>query len=538
MAPTCPRCQRIVHKKGYLKCYKCKRFYHVECTSRSKLFDLMTPDSKKTWSCSSCCASNVSKPHTSSTNKNLQKVVPGNKPTTCTSDGSFVSEENCNNISKNKSTKECDYENTSTPASITVSTPKCTNLSSPGSPCKEQQAILSPKLTNSELKNVTHRKKMPVNLSPINSNEIEQATFYTSPVQDDMNTSKYRINIPTENSFDILSEEEDVQSSSRISESQCDMNRSVPELRLNRSHELKQMKQTITALKEKLESADREIENLLAENNTLSKKLADQELKIEKLRHICKSTSSKRNKKKIHRNNTVSKTNLDFSTDTEEQLSNLKVPEQLSPSTPSMAHSRHSPPNIDYTESKKPQTPEVINTSEKLLPPIENPTRHPQDSDDKNCRTTIPNTNKNKICMLSTNKNNRVYQLADHLLGAEFEICHYLYPGAGTRQMLENLDHKLLNFTKKDYCLIFIGEEEFNVTQNYVDVILNIRNNLVSLKYTNIIICYPTFKLNIYSNMYNSRLETFNYLLYNDNSEYEYAYLLDSNQYLNKLKPM
>lgn len=83
--------------------------------------------------------------------------------------------------------------------------------------------------------------------------------------------------------------------------------------------------------------------------------------------------------------------------------------------------------------------------------------------------------------------------------------------------------------TKTDYCIIFIGEYDFQKTYNYIELVQYIRDKLSSLNNTNIILCLPTFKCSVYNTMYNSRLELFNNLLYLDNETHAYAYILDSN---------
>lgn len=140
-------------------------------------------------------------------------------------------------------------------------------------------------------------------------------------------------------------------------------------------------------------------------------------------------------------------------------------------------------------------------------------------------------TRKSKLCILSCNKNNKILEIAEDKLW-NYEICHYLTPNTGINNLLLNLDLKLKDYTSNDYCVIFIGEEDFRQTSNYVELTINIREMLLKLQHTNIILCAPTFKLNQYSAMFNSRIETFNSLMYLDACTYNFAYLFDSNFYL------
>lgn len=80
-----------------------------------------------------------------------------------------------------------------------------------------------------------------------------------------------------------------------------------------------------------------------------------------------------------------------------------------------------------------------------------------------------------------------------------------------------------------DFCVILIGENDFYKTDNYVNIIVKLRETLQKVQNTNIIICVPTFKLSNYSILFNWRIETFNNLLYLDLQTYNYATVFDSN---------
>nr|XP_049706653.1 uncharacterized protein LOC126056748 [Helicoverpa armigera] len=138
---------------------------------------------------------------------------------------------------------------------------------------------------------------------------------------------------------------------------------------------------------------------------------------------------------------------------------------------------------------------------------------------------------RNKLCILSTNKTNKnILTLANEYFTENYQICHYLTPNVGIIHLLRNIETQLQDYTKKDFCVIMIGEEDFQSTECYFDIITLMRNKLQNLKNTNIIIALPTFKFNDnYNILYNSRLETFNNMLYLDNFTHQYSYILDSN---------
>lgn len=138
---------------------------------------------------------------------------------------------------------------------------------------------------------------------------------------------------------------------------------------------------------------------------------------------------------------------------------------------------------------------------------------------------------KNKICILSSENNSRICKLINSTsLPNSYEICHYRKPNCNLEHLLDNVDGKVENFTKSDFCIIFLGEENFKRTQNYIELVVIIRKKIVHLKHTNFIICLPTFKyMNNVNIMFNSRVENFNNLLYMDAQTNNYAYILDSN---------
>lgn len=111
-----------------------------------------------------------------------------------------------------------------------------------------------------------------------------------------------------------------------------------------------------------------------------------------------------------------------------------------------------------------------------------------------------------------------------------YNMCHYRMPKCGIEHILKDIDSKVRNFTHSDYCIIHIGEDDFKKTNNYIELVTFIREKLQTLNHTNFIICLPTFKYMVNSNiMYNCRIDTFNNLICMDVETYKYAYILDSN---------
>lgn len=118
--------------------------------------------------------------------------------------------------------------------------------------------------------------------------KINRTDFDVSSQKNVTERKKYIINISTDNSFLSLEDSEDIEHVAL--HSTLDPNRSCPENKFNVREELEEMKANIFSLKEKLEIADNEIENLLLENSKLKKENSLHILKIDKLTRICRST--------------------------------------------------------------------------------------------------------------------------------------------------------------------------------------------------------------------------------------------------------
>lgn len=133
---------------------------------------------------------------------------------------------------------------------------------------------------------------------------------------------------------------------------------------------------------------------------------------------------------------------------------------------------------------------------------------------------------KHKICIISSNKNNKMLSLAEEHF-YDYKLCHYLTPNCRIEKLLDNIHSRLIEYTQEDFCFVFIGEEDFRRTNNYYNIIVRIRETLSSICHTNVILCLPTYKDNCV--IFNWRVETFNNMLYLDNQTHNYVTILDSN---------
>lgn len=337
---------------------------------------------------------------------------------------------------------------------------------------------------------------------------------------------KQIINIPTHNSFDSLSDSEDtdVEYSSLPSSSPMSiLNRSCPDIAESLHLRLETMDGKIASLREKLLSAECEIENLLLENSTLKQTINEYSTKINKLTHICEKTP--KNSPKTGRKS-LSKTPI-FTTPCTRQptpdttLIYRDIRTEAGPTNPSLAKQLERTLVNETLDS---------NVDKSIL--VDNiPEQHVDGQGLQSGLCNFPRWKK-KVCLLSSNKRSPVLRCAQRSLGDDFQICHFLTPGAGIGRLLVNLDEKLVNYSAQDCCVVLIGEDDFKKSQNYLHLVKYIKENLEKVKHTNIILCLPTFNCGNFANMYNWRVEVFNKLLYQDILKHEYAYIVDSNRNL------
>lgn len=270
-------------------------------------------------------------------------------------------------------------------------------------------------------------------------------------------------------------------------------NSSMPNIS-NDDEETQHLRQEIEKLQSELSSAHNEIKNLSLENSDLKKTIQDLMRKNETITKAAKQLSSK-----------------------------LGTPMKSTRLTTTPRCSSKSLKKRETIETPRIMALQKISSTE-----VASPDRIAQKSEQTDYALK---QEKHKLCILSSNKTNKILTIAQDTFD-NYQICHYMAPNCGTSKLISDIDVKLKKFTMNDYCLIFIGEEDFLQTYNYVDLTINIRETLLKIQHTNIILCAPTFKMNDYSTMFNWRIETFNSLLYLDAYTHHYAYLFDSNYYL------
>ncbi|KAJ2937629.1 hypothetical protein O0L34_g16899 [Tuta absoluta] len=320
------------------------------------------------------------------------------------------------------------------------------------------------------------------------------------------------VNVATANSFESLSssiqsdsDDEDEMTPSLHFRGSC------PELNnVLKQSELENLRERVVFLEEQLASADCEIANMLSENCALKDEVARHIKRCDLLGKLCLSTSDKKTHAKSIKNKTMplilnSKTeNLAPHVPTEKATSASLVINPIP--IPTCKSSSVSPPTIP---------------TKKTIPSPADTIKHQREKDLRP-----------EICLLSTDRTNKVLSAAKKVFPGEYNFCYYNMTNCGSRQLLSGIEAKLKNLTMMDYCVVLLSEEDFHTTNNYFDLVSSIREALEPVKNTNVILCSPAYKHEKFTNLYNSRVECFNKLLCRDIELYEYAYLIDSNKNL------
>lgn len=309
------------------------------------------------------------------------------------------------------------------------------------------------------------------------------------------NISYEKINIPTSNSFESLISNdelfEDIDGST-VESINNTLNRSCPNLyKVKDDDTARELKLRNEELEKRLQISDKLYNDLLLETGNLKKKISEYEIKINRLTTICTSTSKKTHSVKKQKTNTKK---LNFTKDI-------------------ISHGTSNIENDGYITAEQ---LEIIDDEHGI---------------DKTPITT-ETQDKPKVCIISANNKNKILTTADRIISDEFSIIHYLKPRGNTMYLMNEIDKHLTGFTKRDFGIVFLSEEDFNQTNDYFSLISGLKEKLLNITYTNVILVLPTYKFGEGFNIYNWRVSTFNNLLWFDNEAHRYAYILDSNSNL------
>lgn len=265
----------------------------------------------------------------------------------------------------------------------------------------------------------------------------------------------------------------------------------------------------LSSITSQLASAHEEVERLNSEISELRKKMNEQQKKIEIYKKLLTEKGPLRRltpMKHIIRKNNLAEY-IDSDDDTPQLLS------------PVLAYHSHSAlkPSEGGTLSNEPEEFHLFNEVTQ--------SGQPDQQTDKG-NEIISKLKQSKLCIVSGNKSNKIVSIMeDSYLG--YSYCHHLIPGVGIRTLLQNLNSQLKGYTKRDVCVIVIGEKDFRKTEDYLSLVQYSRETLKKVQHTNIILCMPTYICG--APVYNCRVELFNSLLNLDTQTHKYAICFDSN---------
>lgn len=391
METLCKGCKINISDRLRLCCRLCKGQYHIDCTSASKLYYLMSAETKINWKCDLC----------------------------------FLQ------------------------------------------PQKEDDKLHTPPQMNSP---------PPTFKSPLSSTPQDFVTV----------REKIQVNIPVENTFSILSSDEEFEKSQE--HENCVLQRSCPELNINNTDEMKDL---IRKLQADLASAEQEIENLLSKNFTLKKKNSEQENQIRHMKEICTSTiknhSSAQKKRKSLRT-----TKLNHSLDVEQQPIEKIVHVETVNNNSGIA---------------------TLNMGNIIERPTE--------------------LKKNRVIILADEQGIGTQHILQELLGSKYNVFSFCKPGAKMINVLSSCKSEINTLTNEDY-LIVIG---FKNDTSPFDIKYLFTSWLNSIKNTNVLVCETSYnkhlnekKLNqelkfICSNFENSNFVDMNFARYVPKRKYYTTYL-------------
>lgn len=493
MAPSikCIKCNESLKNKNVLKCCRCKYAFDTQCAGKDKLFQLMSADSKKSWVCHQCRSNSNTPDQILNKKPNLtkktegfvkeRKIVSKKQPTPSTS-----TDTNATDIDINKRPSVNQITSTSTISTIytddySLSQSSLVVETMPDSPGTFHSASSTPSQNK-----VTYRKKVPTRQQEQKSspdiNLDSSSQSYQSDYSNDPDTKTM-----LETSF---------------------QNRSLPCMRTTTEDTLDEYKIKINNLELRLQSAELEVQNLILENGNLKKIIQENEQTIKKLTHICSSTSKKK-KSKLH-----SKSSNSLKSDLNKSQANKTGSSNTTPSN-----------NVSADQPKPP----ADNRNRKLEQ--KNPAHHTINI--APCQRSIvamDTLDPIQLCVISNRKNNGVLSAMECTFESNVKYCHYNTPNRSIKELLNNLEEKLMNYTMKDYCVIFVSEVDLNDTQNSIQLVNFIRESLSKITHTNKIVCLPTYICGAL--IYNYKVEMFGNLLAMDMQSNNYAYIFDTNRNL------
>lgn len=301
---------------------------------------------------------------------------------------------------------------------------------------------------------------------------------------------------------------------------------SLPSISLNESWTRADLWEKINALTEELKNtvcelkiAHQEIENLNGENYRLkmdlqkTHKIIENYKKINIVDNITRTPVSRRKMKKNKRHSLDTSTSLH--------------PNPLADWGRPSEHVKLLPNPL--ADANKSLTTLSLSSGNSLsvIPESSNISPLPNNNTSVNSVTGT----KRKLCILSNRHFTGSLNTIEDTFSSEFNFCRYLLPNFRIKELFTNLKNKLCNFTMDDYCIILLGEADFKLDCNFIELINTLTDAIKDINMTNVIICTPTYVLG--APVYNYKIELFNTLLQVELQKNQFVHFFDSNESLN-----
>lgn len=313
--------------------------------------------------------------------------------------------------------------------------------------------------------------------SAASTSESRAKNYSDTPSNDNVTKrSKYVINVSTENSYEELTEIElGCQTVENIS-----LNRSCPE-KLQSCLDLEEMKDKINSLQNELQTAENEIDNLLAENYSLKNVIKKQSMTINQLSIISRpSSASSTTNKKCRKN--LKTTRLDFSA-----AEDSPRQQKHQSSTPTLNNNvNQTPPDHTPTSNTSVSENTVSNEDIQNTKTI-NVNNKNNDNIKKIPKNNIKNVQNKKarLYIFSDDQGRGIQRQLQRELGERYNIFSMLKPGATTEKLLECSGSLCSDLNKSDYVLILTGKHDVNPMK----LSSFLYYYLYNLQHTNVILC-------------------------------------------------
>lgn len=291
------------------------------------------------------------------------------------------------------------------------------------------------------ISNVTLRKKQNTSIKPTKAQQTSSTKQQYIDLMSKNTSQNTKANVSTENSFESLSLDEDIDFMFHTLKSNPQLHRSCPNIKIDNSVSIEILEKKVSILAEKLEIAENEISNLLSENCDLKKQLSMYGTQINQLKDICKSTPKKIPQKK--KNNSTIKTKLDFSM------------EPNSPKQTSQPQNNQRDQNILLKKGEN-----VEENSMPLDSPIKQLSRQAEPS------TQLKYKKARNIYIIGDEKVRglaaRLIQIKTGKWNDNYKIQGRVQPYASSNEILRNPDSLLRDLADDDIVILSVGKYDTN----------------------------------------------------------------------------